>query len=106
MMDTARRRFISAAKKREKEGAVFAGDCFIKCFPHRSEGKEATKSARRRRPSTQYPPKPMHAKRFELSTEALDFYKRVTVSEKKIVIVSTGELHFYGTDTLFIRRSR
>ena len=78
---------------------MFAGDCFIKRL-------RGNKSARRRRPSTQYPPKPMHAKRFELSTEALDFYKRVTVSEKKIVIVSTGELHFYGTDTLFIRRSR
>ena len=39
----------------------------------------------------------------ELSTEALDFYGRVALSllEKKVVIVSTEELHFYGTGTPF-----
>ena len=77
---------------------MLAGDSFVKSFPHRSERNAATKSTRRRRPSTQYPPRKMGAQRFELSTctEALDFYKRVTlsISEKKTVIFFCGKTTF------------
>ena len=52
----------------------------------------------------------MRAHQFELSTEGLDFYGgrrsistegSLSLSEKKVVIVSTEEVHFYGTDALF-----
>ena len=83
---------------------MLAGDSFVKSFPHRSERKAATKSTRRRRPSTQYPPRKMGAQRFELSTEALDFYRRVTlsISEKKTVIFFAEKLHFYKKEQVVV----
>ena len=58
----------------------------------------------------------MCAHQFELSMEALDFYRRLlSLSEKKVVIVSIEELHFYrsnghtflleGSSDCFYRRS-
>ena len=50
----------------------------------------------------------MRAHQCELSTEALDFYGRVALSllEQRLVIVSTEEVHFYGTDTRFYKKDQ
>ena len=83
-----------------------------KAFSAANWRKSGHKSARRKRPSTQYPPRQMPAQRMGLNflQKLLIHYGRValSISEKKIVIVSMGKLHFYGTDKtrFFIRRSR
>ena len=64
---------------------------------HRRYRKDGgNKNSQAREASTQYPPKVNVLRKRSISTEG-----SLSLSEKKVAIVSTEELHFYGTYTPF-----